>query len=147
MDREGLQRDDGQGIFHLTAADGVAAPHHNLVDGIVLQAQAASANNVYIVGVVGIEVAIHMGAIVDVDVEVHIEARERRTVDDILGRVLQINKLHKALQLVVGGEGRVFQVVSQVGCAQHVQSAAHRQVADRSLHQTIEIYKRLAVSL
>ena len=71
---KGLERDDGERVFHLAAVEGVAAGEGELVGGVVAHAQVAAAYQRDVVGVVGVEHAHDVGRLVDRHAQLHIQA-------------------------------------------------------------------------
>ena len=100
LDGEGFQRDDGQRVFHLTVVEGVAAGE---VDAfvVVFHTQVAAAREVYVVGLLRVEVAHEVGTFRHADGEVYIESGWLRTGEDGLGGVAEVGKLHQIVEAVV----------------------------------------------
>ena len=112
-----------------------------------MHAHVAAANDVDIVGVVGVEEGIDVRAVVDVDVQVHVQTRERRPADFVVDGVTEVGELRESVELVVGGERCVLQIVFQVGGAEHVGASAYLEIVEQSCHRTIEVDVGLAVDL
>ena len=101
LDGEGLQRDDGQRVFHLTAGEGIAACEVETLI-VVFHAQVASAGQVGIVSLLGVEVADKMGTLRHGDGEVDIHTCGLGTSDDGLDGVGEVGELHQFVETVVG---------------------------------------------
>ena len=110
-----------------------------------MHAHVAAADDVDIVGVVGIEEGVDVCAVVDVYVHVHVQTREWRSVDFVVDRVAEVGELRKSVELVVSGERGVLQIVFQVGGAEHVGASAHLEVVEQSRHRPVEVDIGLAV--
>ena len=74
LNGEGLERYDGKRIFHLSVVEGIFSCKAKLSLGIVRHAQTTSANQIDIIGMVGVEITHHMRSLVDVHGHVHIES-------------------------------------------------------------------------
>ena len=93
------------------------------------------------------EEGIDVRAVVDVDVQVHVQTRERRPADFVVDGVTEVGELRESVELVVGGERCVLQIVFQVGGAEHVGASAYLEIVEQSCHRTIEVDVGLAVDL
>ena len=147
LDGERLERNYGQRVLHFARTYGVTSVQTQSVACCIEHAQVASAYQVYIVGVVGIECAHHMCAVVDVDSEVHVESVDRRTCHRYGIGVAEVDKLDESVELVVGAERRVAQYISNVCRAQYIESATHTQRIERTFSQSEEVDPSLSVSL
>ena len=97
---EGLQRDHLQGIFHLTAGEGITAFQVDAIR-VVFHSEFATTNQIDIVGLVGIQVAHDTGSLGDVDPQVGLKASGCGADNDRLGGVAEIGKLHQLIQSVI----------------------------------------------
>ena len=102
-----LEWNDGHRILHLSVAQGVFAQQPQRLCWVIGHAQRASAHQIHIVRLVGIQVGNDMCSLRDVDGHVHAEASHLRTAHYGLGGVAEVSKLHQLVQLVVGSQRRV----------------------------------------
>ncbi len=110
-----------------------------------MHAHVAAADNIDIVGVVGIEIGVDVRPVVDVYVHVHVQTRERRAADLVSDGVAEVGELRESVELVIGGERCVLQIVFQVGGAEHVGASANFEIVEQSRHRAIEVDVGLAV--
>ena len=104
LDVEGLQRDDGQRVFHLTAGERVTACKVETLI-VILHTQVTTASQIGIVGLLGVEVADEVSAFRHADGEVDIHTCGLGTRDDGLGGVGEVCELHQLIETIVGREG------------------------------------------
>ena len=67
------------------------------------------------------------------------------TLDDGLGGVGEVRKLHEVVQTVVSREGRVEQHIGHIRGAKYVETASHVHLLQRSLQTGEEVHEGLAV--
>ena len=111
---EGAQGYDGQRILHLAVVEGIATGEPQVVDGVVGHQKVASAHQIYIVGVLGIERAEYVCLLVYADVKPHVEALDVGALHHIGRSVGEIGELHQLVELVVGYQIRLSEHVRHV---------------------------------
>ena len=104
LNGERLQRNDRQRVFHLAVGQCVATCEAQVVGHVVDHAQRATAHQVDIVALVGIQISHHVSALRHINGHIHREAHEFGTFHNGLRRVGKVGEAHKAFQLVVGGQ-------------------------------------------
>ena len=144
---EGLERDNGQRILHLTVAEGVASGKCEFVYRIIAHHQIAATHQVDIVGMVGIEHTQDTGSLVDGQAQPHVQARDDRPLHHLLGGVAEVGKGNQFVELVVCRQFRIAHDIGHIRAAQHIYLAAHSQVVHGTGHQRHEVDKRLAIRL
>ena len=113
LDGEGLQRDDGQRVFHLTVGEGVTTCE---VDAFVIvsQAQVAATHQVDVVALFSIEVTEDTGSLRHADCQVGLDTSGGGTGDNDLGGIAEVCELYQLVETVVGRQWRIEQHIGHV---------------------------------
>ena len=105
-----------------------------------MQAQVATALQIDVVGLVGIQRTACMGTLVNADLHVDVQGIAFRALHySHLRSVAEVGETHQLVHLVVGREGRVEQDIIQVSGAQYVEAATHLQLFEVSVETGEEI--------
>ena len=143
---ECLQRDDWQGVFHLTLVERIAPVELEIVHVAVYKAQLSAPLEVDVVRLVGVQRAHDSRALLDVEHQFHVQpAQLRRAALYDRGRVAEVSECHNLAQPVVRAQGRVGEDVCQVGRSEHVELPSHAQAVERPADAAREVDESLAI--
>ena len=94
LNGEGLQRDDGERVFHLTVIQRITPRQSEVICRIILHAQVSATHQVDIVRMVGIQVSHDMSTLGHGHGKIHAESVQWRTVHDGLCGIGKVGELH-----------------------------------------------------
>ena len=95
---------------------------------------------------VGIHVGHDMSTVRYIQRHIHPEAIDGRACDSSLRSITEISEFHKVIQLVIGSNRCITQDITHISSTQHIQTATHIEVFQRTVHHGKYIHKSLAVS-
>ena len=145
-DGKSLERNDRQLIFHLTIIDGISPEELHTVKVVVCHAQFATALDIHIVRLVGIEETSDVSSLFDIHHQEHVETSHNWT--SLLyhtSSVAEVGEGDKFAELVAGVERRVAQDICNVCRTKHIQCSSHIELFERSLDDGSEIDECLSI--